>query len=207
MTQSRPSAQTPAATAMVPVSNAVAIKQASVRLTALLSDEQAWEAAGRIAGGATTWAWANAGAQLGRIGEAQREVDPASTCAELLAAAPSAPQDEEEYGFDASGAVLAHREWTGGEGPRTYAYDRSGEDVLVFRWDLAGERAGIELLSYRPDGRLAHAVDVNAASECFAERYAWRGDHLDAVELLAVSISSRPQARRVRVTDRFVYAH
>lgn len=189
------------------LSNAVSIKQASVRLTDLLADEVAWASAAAIADTATHWSWTAAGAQLGRIGAAHREHDPVSPPPQHLDKAPRRPRDEEEYGFDAAGVVIAHREWIAGDGPRAYAYERGeAADDLVFRWDAAGRPAGIELLSHLPGGRLAHTVDINMAGECFAERYAWRGTTLEVVELLAVSISRRPQARRVRVTDRFVYA-
>jgi hypothetical protein len=188
------------------VSTAATIKQAAVRVTRVLHDDAAWERAEAATAQVDRWIWTGAGAQLGRIAPGHRDRDPGSAPVEVLDHQPSAIEDEEQYGLAADGTVLVHREWVAGHGPRIYSYDRSGPEVFAFRWGLDGARCGVELLRALPDGRLAHAVDVNADGECFAERYDWDGDALRAVELLAVSSSARLQARRVRVTDRVVYA-
>jgi hypothetical protein len=187
------------------VSTASTIKQAAVRVTAVLRDDVAWERAEAATALVDRWIWTAPGAQLGRLQPGHRDRDPGSQPVELLDAQPDVLQDEEQYGLAADGTVLVHREWVAGLGPRVYSYDRTGPDVIVFRWGLDGNRCGVELLRALPGGRLAHAVDVNADGECFAERYDWDEDALRAVELLAVSSSARLQARRVRVTDRVVY--
>lgn len=183
----------------------VRLKQAAVQLSARVADAQAWAAAEEAMTGVDRWIWAQAGAQLGRFGAEHRSLDPLTDGPQLLDEAPTAPTDEEQYGLNADGEVVAQRSWTGGDQPVVHAYLREGVDLLIHRWDPRGERAGIELVRPSADGRLLYTVDVNAAGECFAERYAWDGQRLQAVELLVVSSSARPQARRVRVTDRFVY--
>lgn len=187
------------------VISVVRLKQAAVQLTQRSSDAGAWAAAEGVLTGVDRWVWAAAGSQLGRIGGAHRRLDPVVSESSLLDAPPAAPRDEEEYGLTADGTVVAQRTWIGGSGPLLHAYLREGGDLLIHRWDEAGERAGIELVRQDDQGRLLYTVDVNAAGECFGERYAWDGDVLQAVELVTVSSSSRPQARRVRVTDRFIY--
>lgn len=191
--------------AVRPVS-VVAFKQAAVQLTARLTDNDAWAEASAVASSVDRWIWACAGAQLGRIDAAHQAVDPIVMGRELLDAPPAAPSDEEEYGLAADGTVVAQRVWIGGSGPLLHAFLREeGGDLLIHRWDQQGRPAGIELVHRAADGRLLYTVDVNAQGECFAERYRWAGNQLQAVELLVVSQSARPQARRVRVTDRFVY--
>lgn len=186
--------------------SAVRLKQAAVQLTQRVDDTSAWAAAEAIAGTVERWVWAPAGAQLGRIQRPHRGLDPIVADHALLDSAPESPRDEDEYGLDGDGQVVVQRSWIGGSGPLRYAYLRDGTDLLIHRWDAAGEPAGIELVRQDSGGRLLYTVDINASGECFAERYAWTGETLDAVELLVVSSSERPQARRVRVTDRFVYA-
>lgn len=184
----------------------VRLKQAAVRLTERSCDAAAWDAADAVAETVDRWVWAPSGAQLGRIDRPHRGLDPIVADHPLLDSAPEAPWDEDEYGLDGDGQVVAQRSWIGGSGPLRYAYLRSGDDLLIHRWAACGEPAGIELVHQDGDGRLLYTVDINASGECFAERYAWTGEQLGAVELLVVSCSDRPQARRVRVTDRFVYA-
>ena len=184
----------------------VRLKQAAVQLTARAQDAAAWASAQQVLETVDRWVWAAPGGQLGRACEAHRALDPVVVDAALLDAAPAQPTDEEQYGLSAAGNIVAQRSWIGGSGPLLHAYLRDGADLFIHRWDAAGERAGIELVCQHADGRLAYTVDVNASGECFGERYAWSGDGLQAVELVVVSSSTRPQARRVRVTDRFVYA-
>lgn len=186
--------------------SAVRLKQAAVQLTERADDASAWDAAEAVEGTVERWVWAPAGAQLGRIERPHRGLDPIVADHALLDSAPETPRDEDEYGLDGDGQVVAQRSWIGGSGPLRYAYLRDGDDLLIHRWAACGERRGIELVHQDAAGRLLYTVDINASGECFAERYAWAGEQLDAVELLVVSCSERPQARRVRVTDRFVYA-
>ena len=183
----------------------VRLKQAAVRLTERAGDDAAWDAAEAVTNSVDRWVWAAAGAQLGRISRSHRGLDPVVAEHALLDESPESPRDEEQYGLDGDGQVVAQRSWIGGSGSLRYAYLRQGSELLIHRWDAAGERAGIELVHLAPDGRLLYTVDINADGECFAERYAWDGKTLQAVELLVVTSSDRPQARRVRVTDRFVY--
>ncbi len=196
------SKRVPATASLISV---VRLKQAAVQLTQRSGDAGAWAAAREVTEGVDRWVWAEAGAQLGRVGTAHRGVDPVVGDLNLLDQAPAAPRDEEEYGLAADGQVVAQRSWIGGSGPLLHAYVREGGDLLIHRWDESGNQAGIELVRQNEHGRVLYTVDVNADGECFGERYAWAGDTLQAVELIVVSSSSRPQARRVRVTDRFVY--
>ncbi|MBJ7471699.1 MAG: hypothetical protein JHD16_10380 [Solirubrobacteraceae bacterium] len=184
----------------------VRLKQAAVQLTGRSQDDAAWATAEQVLETVDRWVWAAPGGQLGRAGEAHRALDPVVADAALLDAPPAQPTDEEQYGLSAAGKIVAQRSWIGGSGPLLHAYVRDGAELFIHRWDAAGKRAGIELVCEHADGRLAYTVDVNASGECFGERYSWSGEGLQAVELVVVSSSARPQARRVRVTDRFVYA-
>lgn len=183
----------------------VAFKQAAVQLTARLTDETAWKEAAARLEAVDTWVWASAGAQLGRVENAHRALDPAVGDRTLLDAPPASPSDEEEYGLAADGTIVAQRVRIGGSGPLLHAFLHVEGDLLIHRWDAAGHPAGIELVHRAADGRLRYTVDVNAQGDCVGERYRWAGDHLDAVELLVVSQSPRAGARRVRITDRFQY--
>lgn len=220
-----PAPRGPATPPRPAATTATTIKQATERLAALLHDEAAWLAAAERAAEAERWVWTAAGAQLGRVGPGHRRHDPAAEEPVLLDEPPERPGDEELYGLDAAGDVVVHRDWLAGAGPRLHAYDRSGPGLLIRRWAADGDPAGLELVVALPDGRLTHTVDMNAAGETFAERYLWAENsgpggtraagpavaggagevRLRAVELLAVSSSTRPRSRRVRVTDRVVY--
>lgn len=183
----------------------VAFKQAAVLLTARLTDDAAWKAAAAQVDAVASWIWASAGAQLGRIDTAHHALDPAVRGRTLLDAPPSSPSDEEEYGLAADGTIVAQRVRIGGSGPLLRAFVVIDGDLLIHRWDRDGHPVGIELVHRAADGRIEYTVDVNAQGDCVGERFRWAGDHLEAVELLVVSQSARVGARRVRVTDRFVY--
>ena len=184
----------------------VAFKQAAVQLTERLRDDAAWQAASAQLEAVDSWVWASAGAQLGRIDGAHRGLDPAVSERTFLDVEPTAPSDEEEYGLAADGTIVAQRVRIGGSDPLFHAFLHVEGDLLIHRWDRDGRPAGIELVHRAADGRLRYTVDVNAQGDCVGERYRWSGDRLDAVEMLVVSQSARVGARRVRVTDRFVYA-
>src|SRR5918998_3516484 len=145
------------------------------------------------------WRWARAGSDLQRVQPLYRErYDQPPP--KLLENAPTVPEDEEEYGFDAAGDIVVARMYLAPERFHEELRIRRDETVVGYRWAADADEPDEVSIARFAGGRIRSYVAVWPASDkavlhgWSVERYEYEGDLVTAIhEQSDVTFHGQPE--------------